>query len=357
MRLIFALCILVAAVSKVKSHGGLAIPLMWTDDKGHGDNNQPFGGNGCRNKGEPGPLAPMTNLPAGKTKRRLSTPNCYFLFLNDGETWAAQGGLDLLDQAYGQNIPRMPREMFVYKINNTLARYGHLAKNADYCSSLDLTTTDGYQQYASNRQCKNPWHRPGFSKITSPCGVSGGLQTRMAELYPFGQPAETYSYPNAPTTTWKKGKRARVVWNVHANHAGGYSYRLCKVPTEGIIGLTEECFQQTPLDFAGKFQKVRAEGETNWTKTRAVQTRIGTWPEGSMWRKNQYFVTGSCMKHPECLKSEQLAGKNCGKCRGQIEDFVKVPATITTGDYVLSWRWDAEGSPQIWNGCSNIKIA
>ena len=36
-----------------------------------------------------------------------------------------------------------------------------------------------------------------------------------------------------------------------ANHGGGYSYRLCKIPPEGRSGLTEECFQQGHLAFAG----------------------------------------------------------------------------------------------------------
>ena len=149
----------------------------------------------------------------------------------------------------------------------------------------------------------------------------------------------------------------QVVWNVHANHAGGYSYRLCKVPSEGIVGLTEECFQQTPLEFKGKDQWVRAEGQKKWTKKRAMQTTVGTWPQGSMWRKNHYFTYGTCMEHVDCTKKEELGGKNCGRCRGQIKDEVKVPANLTPGAYVLSWRWDAEGSGQIWSGCANIEIA
>ena len=144
---------------------------------------------------------------------------------------------------------------------------------------------------------------------------------------------------------------------MHANHAGGYSYRLCKVPSEGIVGLTEECFQQTPLEFKGKHQWVRAEGKTKWTKKRAMQTTVGTWPQGSMWRKNHYFTYGTCMDHVDCTKKEELAGKDCGRCRGQIKDEVKVPANLTPGAYVLSWRWDAEGSGQIWSGCANIEIA
>ena len=43
-----------------------------------------------------------------------------------------------------------------------------------------------------------------------------------------------------------------VAWYCGANHAGGYSYRLCKMPEGGIGDVTEECFQQTPLEFVGK---------------------------------------------------------------------------------------------------------
>ena len=82
MRLIFAIGILVGAVSKVRSHGGLAVPSMWTDDKEKGDSTPPFFGIGCRHGNNVGPLAPIANPPDGKTRRRLSTPNCYWLVFN-----------------------------------------------------------------------------------------------------------------------------------------------------------------------------------------------------------------------------------------------------------------------------------
>ena len=31
-----------------------------------------------------------------------------------------------------------------------------------------------------------------------------------------------------------------------------------------------------------------------------------------------------------------------------IVDHVAVPSDIEAGDYLLSWRWDCEQSPQIW---------
>ena len=61
---------------------------------------------------------------------------------------------------------------------------------------------------------------------------------------------------------------------MNANHAGGYSYRLCKMNHAGIQHLTEECFQvcfsfrvvfftkirktfqEMPLNFAGEHQWV-----------------------------------------------------------------------------------------------------
>merc|ERR1712178_417920 len=37
-----------------------------------------------------------------------------------------------------------------------------------------------------------------------------------------------------------------------------------------------------------------------------------------------------------------------------IGDFVKVPDA--PGRYVLSWRWDAEQTPQVWTNCADIYI-
>ena len=39
-----------------------------------------------------------------------------------------------------------------------------------------------------------------------------------------------------------------------------------------------------------------------------------------------------------------------------IMDEVMVPENIEPGDYVLSFRWDCEQTPQVWNACSSIRI-
>ena len=66
-----------------------------------------------------------------------------------------------------------------------------------------------------------------------------------------------------------------------ANHGGGYSYRLCKIPDIGPIGLSEECFQKTPLFFASNEQWV----QTGYDKNSRIyftanRTTTGTVPPG-----------------------------------------------------------------------------
>ena len=39
-----------------------------------------------------------------------------------------------------------------------------------------------------------------------------------------------------------------------------------------------------------------------------------------------------------------------------IVDRVQVPTDLPTGDYLLSWRWDAEQSHQVWQNCADLRI-
>ena len=49
-------------------------------------------------------------------------------------------------------------------------------------------------------------------------------------------------------------------------------------------GLTEECFKQGQLDFAGDKQWIELRGDR--IEIEAVRTREGTFPEGSQWTRN-----------------------------------------------------------------------
>ena len=51
--------------------------------------------------------------------------------------------------------------------------------------------------------------------------------------------------------------------------------------------MTEACFQQTPLDFVGNTTVIRyADNSRAPFAISAVTTSVGTYPAGSMWRKN-----------------------------------------------------------------------
>ena len=69
-----------------------------------------------------------------------------------------------------------------------------------------------------------------------------------------------------------------------------------------------------------------------------VTTREGTTPEGSEWA------------------SLVILPKNRDDDSWAIKDLVEVPESLEPGEYVLSFRWDCQRTPQIWNACANIKV-
>ena len=106
-----------------------------------------------------------------------------------------------------------------------------------------------------------------------------------------GQPqfANGTDLPATTTTTWKLGSVVDAEWSIYANHGGGYSYRLCK-KIEGK-DVTEECFQQTPLNFANDFTTIKYyDGTREPFDIKATTTDLGTWPKGSQWRRIQFNV-------------------------------------------------------------------
>ena len=131
--------------------------------------------------------------------------------------------------------------------------------------------------------------------------------------------------------------------------SGGYAYRLCKVPAGGISQVTEQCFRDGHLSFAGDdtwiWQKNKGSSQTitdaDWKKQRAVRTREGTTPSGSQWAKID-------------LPSPPASKNN--KALWAFWDYVEVPASLEPGRYVLSFRWDTQNTPQVWNSCANINI-
>ena len=75
-----------------------------------------------------------------------------------------------------------------------------------------------------------------------------------------------------------------------------------------------------------------------WIPMELKTTTIGTTPPGSEWAK---------VNIPKDISTGDYWA---------FKDEVDVPTTLAAGDYVLSFRWDCLGSPQIWSACANIKI-
>lgn len=245
---------------------------------------------------------------------------------------------------------------------------------------------------------KTPWRAPGSAPIFSPCGVLGGnphgcpvgASQAPGTICPgggsaYGPDAVKSTFPNAVTTEWARGSVVEAGWGIRANHGGGYSYRLCQRSEE----LTEECFQRLPLAFAGEMQHVQwGPNASKRVSFKANRTATGTIPSGSQWTKNPI---------PACAQPgggfDKAAGNTCdsiwpwrrgtqfpppamnletgkpleGFCEAQgthwradcgftIMDQLQVPKHLALGDYVLSFRWDCEQTPQVWTTCANIRV-
>uniref|UniRef100_A0A7M5V5A9 Uncharacterized protein n=1 Tax=Clytia hemisphaerica TaxID=252671 RepID=A0A7M5V5A9_9CNID len=180
------------------------------------------------------------------------------------------------------------------------------------------------------------------------------------------------SHHKAYVTNWTRGEAVEVAWGIRANHGGGYSYRLCKMPKEGRKALTEECFQQTPLRFVGDKQWVQyGEDESTRYEFTAARTDNGTTPPGSQWTRNPIppcngFAGGINEDHP-CKNGTQFPAPGPGlegfgvKFKNilwtfefVIIDMLHIPEDVEPGEYVVSFRWDGEQFPQVWNMCSSV---
>jgi len=232
----------------------------------------------------------------------------------------------------------------------------------------------------------NPWMAPGSAPTFSPCGVWGGNPFGCGDVEENyecpgggssrGPDARNIEWPDVVETIWERGAKAEVGWGMIANHGGGYSYRLCKVGEEGPGGVTEECFQKTPLTFASEDSWVQyGWDEGSRVMFKANRTTKGTYPPGSEWTMNPIPVCNSTAMgwlDPSCSDGTEFPPRGPG-LQGVGEhydgvdyygpdflwtlmDEVEVPVNLETGKYVLSFRWDCEATPQIWNACSNIVI-
>jgi len=234
----------------------------------------------------------------------------------------------------------------------------------------------------------HPWRAPGTAPVHSGCGIAGGNPNGCPSDAPpgqggncpgggygYGPRAEDFPFRNIVTTTWTAGESVEVGWGITANHGGGYSYRLCKLGPEGRSGLTEECFQATPLQFADDHHWIQfGEEKANRTRIPALRTRQGTFPAGSHWSRNPIPACagaygGFLDKDNDCKEGTQFPPaephlKGFGvhlsgsfhPFQFSIVDRLLLPPTLQPGHYALSFRWDCEQTRQVWTACSTIQI-
>lgn len=228
----------------------------------------------------------------------------------------------------------------------------------------------------------HPWRAPGKAPVLDSCGLSGGSyrnndkaagQGKDTIVHKQGFPGSALP-PVQKKTIWKAGSIAEVSFRLLVNHGGGYIYRLCPASSN----LTEDCFWEHTLEFHNSIQTLRW---FNGTEREIPATRVsnGTFPRGSTW---------SMLPIPACaseLGGEQgvgcdrpqfppppgcdtscwgYQGRDTQRCPSEqcaiteipdVVDLVEVP-NVPRGDYVISWRWDCEQTPQVWSGCGDVAI-
>ena len=134
----------------------------------------------------------------------------------------------------------------------------------------------------------NPWRAPGSAPVADSCGLAGGtpwgpnvpeagdyVNTSVAHHGSFGSKV----LPNSNArTVWKIGGEAEVIWQILANHGGGYQYRLCPADQK----LSEDCFFKLPLPFNELKQAIQFNNGTR-LPIKGTFLRNGTLPAGSTW--------------------------------------------------------------------------
>jgi len=239
----------------------------------------------------------------------------------------------------------------------------------------------------------NPWRAPGSAPVLDACGLAGGTPWGgdVAEWGEYHNTSLAHhgdqgsKLPEFPTgTIWKAGGTTEAIWQITANHGGGYQYRLCPIGED----LTEECFQRHPLKFDTSRQALQWNNGTRMP-IKGTFVSEGTLPEGSTWAMNPIpprCLGGGCREGSGCTPCPGTPGSDCtscddtpdpsfeppchegaqsGICSGNqpskwgpvaVVDTLIVPDNLPDGKYVLGWRLDCEATAQVWSNCADITI-
>jgi len=277
-------------------------------------------------------------------------------------------------------------------------KYGTIFYNkAEFCLEHPIDCAGmALKGFFNDLEQRVPWRYPGSAPVENSCGLNGGGYeegphgTGGVAFFGFPQGWKgTEVSPLLKQTTWIAGSTVQVAWGITANHGGGYQYRLCRLTKKGMNvtdQVSEQCFQQTPLEFVGDKQWIQfgdgVEGD-KMVEIPAVRLTEGVLPEGSTWTRNPIPACNDIPRmggHNHACTGPQfepplpgLYGFGPGACASGVAsctldemksramnfgivDLLKIPENLPAGDYVLSFRWDCEQLPQVWGNCADVKI-
>ena len=190
----------------------------------------------------------------------------------------------------------------------------------------------------------NPWRAAGSAPVTYPCGELAGRDGR------FDLPPREGGVLNVVA-----GGTMDVAWAINANHGGGYAYRLCKKDSD----LSEECFQDNTLRFTGdSWIEQGLSGPRTFLPP--VRTTQGTFPAGSQWTKNPIPFRNEDFPNPRPQWMQDIGlggGDGYGSFDWSVWDTVEIPADLSDGEYLLSFRWDCEYTQQVWLNCGDVVVS
>ena len=328
--------------------------------------------------------------------------------------WYSQGcfiGCDECDNASG----RRQVDLCQSGKNQTLTDPKYWSVNRD---AIPFSDNDIYRH--------NPWRAPGSAAVQDACGLAGGsysrqngpeagdyVRTKYAQHGDVGtqvlKPIPGYVPP-----TYKRGGTIETVWSIRNNHGGGYQYRLCPLINDDLTKITEECFQENPLEFVRNEQAIVFPNGTllHLEETQTTFVDVGTLPPGSTWSlipmpptllgpccisgpndtdstpfgcnpgegRHEACDDGTCSPCPgtpgsDCSRCDQVQHATatrykrgppfvppCPDCEGvdwngySVRDVVRIPKDLPAGKYILGFRYDCEATAQVWSNCADVTI-
>lgn len=167
-----------------------------------------------------------------------------------------------------------------------------------------------------------------------------------------------YNLPGwGPSTNVEQGQILDVSWCINADHGGVFNFRLC--PTQELTdllltpGITPTSDQQLALETCYQANLLRCDDvpENNCTVGSACQPGWGCDIEGP------YF---HCIEDPESdipRCAPPASGPSpCYGGHGLVTRKINIPSDFPIGPNVLSWRWDALETTEVFSACADINV-